>query len=280
MAVAAACAPAPPADKGCTGLCGAAPAAPGFLFEGKDHASARRRGQHETFPRPIRGANPLQTAPGPMGLPGRAPWPRRGAPGRARPGLRGAAVARQPLTGALPPSPVPRGASPTRGGALPTPRGASCPTHPPPRQAGRFVAALPAAFSALSPPCRLWGCSRAPRSTLELLGKRWRGFPPVLHRPGCARSHAGAPHTPPPWVPANPNEHNRPPQRSRRGTGPPTAWGEEGANQPCTPLQPPARLPLTPLPRGGHSQRGPSTQRGSGSGGVHRVGAAPLHPLS
>lgn len=83
-----------------------------------------------------------------------------------------------------------------------------------------------------------------PAPTLEPLGKHRWGFPPVLPQPRCARSRAGAPCTPCPWAPANPNKHSRPPQRLCRDTGPPPA-AAGGAQTSPAPLH-------SPLP--GHPQ--------------------------
>lgn len=306
------------ADKGCAGLCGAAlsaPAVPGFLFEGRDHASDRHRGLPETSPGQSAEQACFKPHPGQWGRRGGHPGPGEGLPGdrsRGREGQLGPA----PLADALPASPVPRGASPTSRGATPASRGASpvprgaspaprsalptlrgaspsprgciphaqgCithPTRPPPHQAGEFEAPLPAAPSSLSPPRRLRGCSRVPRSHP---GAPWKAPVGVSTRASpakvCQEPRWGPVH-PMSLGPRQPQQAQPPAPTVVQRHRPAPSGGGGGPNQPCTPPQPPARPPPIPLPRGGHSRRGPNTQRGSGK--VHRgtrgVQPAPASP--
>lgn len=237
------------------------------------------------MPRPIRAARLLQTAPGPMAPPGRAPRSRRGAPW----GESGGGESRAPLPDALPepqvpgvhrphqgmhcmcPSSVLRGALPTSRGAFPSPRRASptprgaliaprgasstslhhpcpgahcllpgvhppCPGfhHPPPCRAGGSRAPLPLLFPQLSQaPGLLPGSLLSSWSTLE---SKWstRGFPLVLPRRARRSVRPCAPVSLGPCQP----QQAQPPQRSHRGTSPPTA--KRGGKAPKPALHPSA----------------------------------------
>lgn len=193
------------------------------------------------------------------------------------------------LRSALPTSrgafPSPRGASPTPRGALIYPRGASstslhhpcpgvhcllpgvhppCPGfhHPPPCRAGGFGAPLPLLFpqfsALLQAPGLLPASLLPPWSSLE---STWssRGFPLVLPRPRRARSSVGpcAPRvlgplpTPTSAAAATVAHRHHPAHSEKEGEGTQTS---------------PAPF-CSPLTRGGHTQSGPSTQRGSAVAG-------------
>lgn len=177
------------------------------------------------------------------------------------------------------PSPTLRGALPHPGGAFPSsrraapapraaliaPRGASstplhppCPgghcllpgVHPPcpgshhlpPRRAGGFGAPLPLLFPHLSALSQAPGLLPGPLLlSWSFLESPWstRGFPLVPPQPRCARGRE-RPCAPRSLGPCQPQQA-QPPQRSRRGTSPPTEkrGGRAPKPTPHTLLQPP-----------------------------------------
>lgn len=291
------------ADKGCAGLCGAAlsaPAEPGSLFEGKHHASTRRRGLPELFLGQSAEQACFKPLLGQWGQWGGHPGPGEGTLGSEAGAERGVCVQAAPhrcsahiaraqeyiaciqgcithIQGCITCSQgrfahTQEGIAHTKG-CIPHAQGCiTRPTHPPPHQAGGFGAPLPAGPSALSPLTGSGAAPGLPAPTLQPLGKHRWGFPPVLSQPRCARSHAGAPCTPCPWAPANPNKHSRPPQRSHRGTGPPTATRGGGGSQtsPEPPLQPPAQ--------GWAQPEGTPMHRGAQAWGGHGGRTCPCLP--
>lgn len=120
-----------------------------------------------------------------------------------------------------------------------------------------------AAPSALSPLASSGAAPRLPALILELLGKyveytrvSTRASPAAV----CSEQHEAL-CTPCTLGPCQPQQA-QPPQRSRRGTSPPTAKrGGEGTQTSPTPF-------CSPLTRGGHTQSSPNTQRGSAVPGL------------